>query len=150
MGTGDMWLENSPQRASGALASPLPQPPREWTSRKSLLVSNPGFPNHSFSDHPIARSETSWSSLGAHSGLSGGLRGSGRGGDLAKTMEQSGLLQTRAPSSWQRLLPQPYTENARSLLQTCFLLWAQSQRDRELQFFVHLIIGGQEGSNGPS
>ena len=69
---------------------------------------------------------------------------------MAKTMEQSGLLQTRAPSSWQRLLPQPYTENARSFLQTCFVLWAQSQRNRELQFFVYLIIGGQEGSNGPS
>ena len=127
---------------------PSPQPPGEWTSRKSLLVSNLALPDYSSSDRPTARSETLWSSLGAHSGLSKGHGGSARAGDLAKAMVQSqASCRPRAPGSWQRLLPGPYTENARSLLQPGFLLWAQSQRDRELQFFVHLIIGGQEGSN---
>ena len=133
MGTGDMGPENSPQRASGALASPLPQPPGEWTSRKSLLVSNPGLPDHSFSDRSIARSETSWSSFGAHSGLSEKHRGSGRGGDLAKTLEPSRTsCKPRAPGTWYWPLPKFYAENARSLLQTCFLLWAHSQCDRKL------------------
>lgn len=79
--------------------------------RKSLLVSNPDLPNHSFNDSPTARSESPWRSLSARSQLSEGHRGLGRGGDLAKTREQSqASCRPRAPGSWQQLLPWPSTE----------------------------------------
>ena len=93
----------------------------------------PGSPQHSFSDYPTVRSETLWSLLGAHSGSSEGHEVSGRGGDLAKTLEPSRTsCKPRAPGTWYWPLPKFYAENARSLLQTCFLLWAHSQCDRKL------------------
>ena len=130
---GEMWLENSPQGVSGALASPLPQNPWRMGLQEVPPCILTGSSQHSFSDYPTARSETPWSLLGAHSGLSEGHEVSGRGGDLAKTMEQSwASCRPRTPGTWHWPVLKFYAENARSLLQTCFLLWAQSQCDRKL------------------
>ena len=130
---GEMWLENSPQRVSGALASPLPRNPWRMGLQEVPPCILTGSSQHSFSDYLTARSETPWSLLGAHSGLSEGHEVSGRGGDLAKTTEQSwASCRPRTPGTWHWPVLKFYAENARSLLQTCFLLWAQSQCDRKL------------------
>lgn len=95
----EMWLENSLQ--SGALASPLAQNPWRMGLQGVPPGILPGSPQHSFSDYPTVRSETLWSLLGAHSGPSEGHEVSGRGGDLAKTLEQSrASCKPRVPGTW--------------------------------------------------
>ena len=111
-------------------------------SRKSLLVSYLDLPNTA----SVTIQQQGQRLFGACSVLiQGSVKDTEAQGELVtwpRPCNSQASCRPRAPGSWQRLLPEFYTENAWSLLQTYFLLWAQSQCDRKLWLFTHLTIGG--------
>lgn len=108
--------------------NPLENPPR----RKSLLVSNPDLPKHSFNDSPTARSESPWSSLCSFTAQRGTPR-LGKRWRLGQDQgTEPGLLQTQGAWLLAAAPSLAFHRNTRSLLQTHFLNWAQSQCYREL------------------